>query len=96
MDRYLNNVFVAMGKEDMETLIRLSCKLYNIMEEEVMNFAEKIIKFLRKSWAYILLIIVLLVVQALCDLSLPGYTSDIVNVEYSKEVLKRILREGYF
>ena len=40
----------------------------------------KIIKFLRKSWAYILLIIVLLVVQALCDLSLPGYTSDIVNV----------------
>lgn len=40
MDRYLNNVFVAMGKEDMETLIRLSCKLYNIMEEEVMNFAE--------------------------------------------------------
>lgn len=40
----------------------------------------KIIKFLKKSWAYVLLIIALLIVQAMCDLSLPSYTSDIVNI----------------
>ncbi|HHX57031.1 MAG TPA: ABC transporter ATP-binding protein, partial [Clostridiales bacterium] len=40
----------------------------------------KIIKFLKKSWAYVLLIVALLIVQAMCDLSLPGYTSDIVNI----------------
>lgn len=40
----------------------------------------KIIKFLKKSWAYVLLIVVLLIIQANCDLSLPGYTSDIVNI----------------
>ncbi len=40
----------------------------------------KIIKFLKKSWAYVLLIVALLIVQAICDLSLPGYTSDIVNI----------------
>ena len=40
MDNYMNKVFIAMGKEETETLIRLSYKLYNIMENEVRNFAE--------------------------------------------------------
>lgn len=40
MDEYMYRVFSAMGKEDIETFIRLSYKLYNIMENEVRNFAE--------------------------------------------------------
>ncbi len=40
----------------------------------------KILKFLKKSTAPIIIIIALLVLQAYCDLSLPSYTSDIVDV----------------
>ena len=40
----------------------------------------KILKYLKSSWISILVIIVLLVSQAMCDLSLPDYTSNIVNV----------------
>ena len=40
----------------------------------------KLIKYLKKSTMAILVIIALLVVQALCDLALPDYTSKIVNV----------------
>lgn len=40
----------------------------------------KLIKYLKKSTMSILVIIALLVVQALCDLALPDYTSKIVNV----------------
>lgn len=40
----------------------------------------KIIKYLKKSVVSILAIVVLLVVQATCDLSLPDFTSKIVNV----------------
>lgn len=37
-------------------------------------------KYMKKSVVPILLVVGLLVVQAICDLSLPSYTSDIVNV----------------
>lgn len=37
-------------------------------------------KYLKKSAGYIILIIALLFLQAYCDLSLPDYTSKIVNV----------------
>lgn len=40
----------------------------------------KILKFAKNSWYWMLLIIALLFVQAACDLSLPQYTSDIVDV----------------
>lgn len=40
----------------------------------------KLLKFLKPHAAKILLILCVLVIQAYCDLSLPGYTSDIVNV----------------
>ena len=40
----------------------------------------KLFKFMKPYAATILMIVVLLVLQAYCDLSLPGYTSDIVNV----------------
>ena len=40
----------------------------------------KLFEFMKPYAATILMIIVFLVLQAYCDLSLPGYTSDIVNV----------------
>lgn len=40
----------------------------------------KILKYLKQSTLAIIAVIVLLVIQAACDLSLPQYTSDIVNV----------------
>ncbi len=41
---------------------------------------KKIFKTLRKSWVSILLVIILLFIQANCDLALPDYTSNIINV----------------
>lgn len=40
----------------------------------------KLFKFMKPYATTILMIVVFLVLQAYCDLSLPGYTSDIVNV----------------
>ena len=40
----------------------------------------KIMKYLKKSAVSVVAVIVLLLVQALCDISLPDYTSKIVNV----------------
>ncbi|MCM1024360.1 MAG: ABC transporter ATP-binding protein/permease [Prevotella sp.] len=64
----------------------------------------KMLKHLGKSAAWIPLILALLIVQAFCDLSLPQYTSDIVDVgiqqggvetaaleEISPESLKKLL-----
>ena len=40
----------------------------------------KLMKYLKKSAGYIVLIIGLLFLQAYCDLSLPDYTSKVINV----------------
>ena len=40
----------------------------------------KILKYLKKSTLPIIIIVILLVIQAMCDLSLPDYTSNIINV----------------
>ena len=40
----------------------------------------KILKNLKESWISVIAIILLLIVQAACDLTLPDYTSKIVNV----------------
>lgn len=39
-----------------------------------------IFRHLFRHWAAILAVVALLLVQASCDLALPGYTSDIVDV----------------
>lgn len=57
----------------------------------------KLIKYLKQSTLPILMIIGLLVIQAVCDLSLPDYTSDIVNVGIQqggvKNAVPEIIRE---
>jgi ATP-binding cassette subfamily B multidrug efflux pump len=40
----------------------------------------KILKNLKKTWIYVVIIVLLLIVQAICDLRLPDYTSKIVNI----------------
>lgn len=40
----------------------------------------KLFKFMGAYWKAIIAILLVLIVQAFCDLSLPGYTSDIVNI----------------
>lgn len=44
----------------------------------------KIFKYLKESWVSVLIILALLVVQAYCDLQLPQYTSNIVDVGIGK------------
>ena len=39
----------------------------------------KLLKNLKESWLSVVVIVILLVLQAVCDLALPDYTSDIVN-----------------
>ena len=40
----------------------------------------KVLKNLKESWLSVIVIVILLIVQAACDLTLPDYTSKIVNV----------------
>lgn len=40
----------------------------------------KLLKYLKRSAGYLVCIVVLLFLQAFCDLSLPQYTADIINV----------------
>lgn len=58
----------------------------------------KLIKHLRNSIGSVLLIVVLLAIQATCDLSLPDYTSDIVNVGIQQSGIEnavpKVIRES--
>ena len=57
----------------------------------------KVLKNLKESWLSVIVIVILLIVQATCDLTLPDYTSKIVNVgiqnggieESAPEVIKK-------
>lgn len=40
----------------------------------------KLFKYMGMYWKTVLIVFLVLIVQAYCDLSLPAYTSDIVNV----------------
>ena len=40
----------------------------------------KMFHYMKERWHYMVMIIVLLFIQAFCDLSLPDYTSKIINV----------------
>ena len=59
---------------------------------------KNIFKSLKKSWKMILLIILLLLGQAICDLSLPTYTSKIINIGVQQggieESVPKVIRES--
>ena len=53
----------------------------------------KIFKNMIPYWKWILFIIVFLIIQAFCDLSLPEYTSDIIDVGIQNHGVEHILPE---
>ena len=53
----------------------------------------KLFKNLKPYWKSMLMIVVLLVVQAFCDLSLPQYTSDIIDTGIQNSGVEHILPE---
>ena len=54
----------------------------------------KIFKNMVPYWKTVLIVLVLLVVQAWCDLSLPAYTSDIIDVGIINNGVEHILPEA--
>ena len=60
----------------------------------------KLIKYLKRSVLPIIVVVVLLVFQAMCDLKLPDYTSDIVNVGIQQggveNAVPKAIRESSF
>ena len=58
----------------------------------------KMLKYLKKSTLSIIIIIALLIIQAICDLSLPDYTSNIVNVGIQQsgieDAVPKVIRES--
>ena len=53
----------------------------------------KIFKNLIPYWRWIILIFVFLIAQAYCDLALPAYTSDIIDVGIQDHGIEHILPE---
>ena len=51
----------------------------------------KIFKNLIPYWRWIILIFVFLIAQAYCDLALPAYTSDIIDVGIQDHGIEHIL-----
>ena len=54
----------------------------------------RIIRYLKKSWAMVLVIIGLFGIQAYCDLTLPQYTSDIVDIGISNNGIDETIPES--
>ena len=52
-----------------------------------------IIRNLKKYWYFVILILVLLFVQAYCDLSLPDYTSNLIDVGIANSGIKHAVPE---
>ena len=53
----------------------------------------KILKNLKQSWLSVIIIVLLLIIQATCDLTLPDYTSKIVNVGIQNSGIENVAPE---
>ena len=54
----------------------------------------RIIKNLKPYWKTIVIIVLLLILQAVCDLALPQYTSDIIDTGIQNSGVKHIIPEA--
>ena len=58
----------------------------------------KVLRNLKQSWISVIIIVLLLIVQAACDLTLPDYTSKIINVGIQnggiEEVSPNVIRKS--
>ena len=55
---------------------------------------KNLFKYISMYWKYAIVILVLLVVQAFCDLALPAYTSNIVNVGIQQSGVDDVIPEA--
>ena len=53
----------------------------------------KVLKNLKESWLSVIVIVILLIIQATCDLTLPDYTSKIVNVGIQNSGIEKVAPE---
>ena len=53
----------------------------------------KIFKNLKPYWKVVIVLVLLLMVQAYCDLALPQYTQDIIDVGIQNKGVEHILPE---
>ena len=53
----------------------------------------KIAKNMLPYWKSVIIILTLLVVQAMCDLALPSYTSDIIDVGIQNSGVEHVVPE---
>lgn len=65
-----------------------------------MHYVSLIIRYLKKSYIGVLLILLFLIVKVVCDLALPFYTSTIVNVGIQQGGIESVIptylsKEGY-
>ncbi len=90
------SVMSQLKEEDVDQLVAYLDRIYEIAEKEIETRKRqnrcggqkrqkgekmsKIFKNMLPYWKSILVILMLLFVQAWCDLSLPSYTSDIIDV----------------
>jgi len=60
----------------------------------------KLFRYLKKAYLPVICIVALLIMQALCELSLPTYTSNIVNVGIQQggieDAVPEVMREQTF
>ena len=54
----------------------------------------KIFKIIAPYWRSVIIILALLFVQAWCDLSLPSYTSDIIDVGIQNRGVEHVIPHG--
>ena len=53
----------------------------------------KILKHIKPYWKSVIAIMLLLIIQAYCDLSLPTYTSDIIDVGIQNKGIEHVVPE---
>ena len=88
-----NGIYVSSMAAQMKVSSPAVSRLLKSMEgkDYLVRHADmiKIFSYLKNSKAMVLAIILLLIVQASCDLSLPQYTSDIVDVGIQQGGIER-------
>lgn len=98
------SVMSQVDEADMKHLISYLDNIYHIAEKEIEarkgqgrrkeRNMSKIFKNMIPYWKSIVIIIALLFVQAWCDLSLPSYTSDIIDVGIQNYGVEHVVPEA--
>lgn len=95
-------------KEEQEELKRLLNKFCDCLDEqtEILKKKErknqmlKLFRYLKKAYVPVIAIVLLLILQASCDLTLPTFTSNIVNVGIQQkgieDAVPDVMREETF